>query len=139
MGSELKSRGVRKSISAPSARADCAMVSSDRTTPLTCGRQASVATNIRIKPPPLSSRQGLGALGSVRRVAFSRRLVPPQNLKCAVVMFGDRGAAFDEVAGIDVELAADRLDRRVMDMAADHAVDVAARGLGRERRSRNRR
>ena len=48
-------------------------------------------------------------------------------------MLGDRGAALDPVAAIDIADAEILVDRRVMDVAADDAVDAAALRLGSQR------
>ena len=49
---------------------------------------------------------------------------PVKDFHRAVEMLDDGRAAFDPVAGVDVVHAAQLLDRGMMDMAADDAVDV---------------
>ena len=51
-------------------------------------------------------------------------LGPGQDLERAVHAFGHRGAAFHPVTGVDVFYPRDRLDRRMVDVAADDTVDA---------------
>ena len=60
-------------------------------------------------------------------VGAGRGLVPAEDLERAVGALDDRRAAFHPVARVDVVDAADALDRGVVDVAADDAVDLAAR------------
>jgi hypothetical protein len=52
---------------------------------------------------------------------------PVNQLELAVVMLDERGAALDPVAAIAIENAAEIANFRVMDMAADNAIDAAPR------------
>jgi len=53
--------------------------------------------------------------------------------EAAVRVLDDRGAALDPVAAIEIAHAEIRVDRGVMDVAADHAVGAVAVGLGDQR------
>ena len=83
----------------------------------------------------IASRGGFrGQAQRLRRGSALFRGRPPfQDLETSIVMLRDRRATLHEIAGVDIELAVDGLDRRVMDMAADHAVDAAPRRFRRER------
>src|SRR5579872_1238771 len=90
-----------------------------RTTPLTCGSQASETMTIRINRSIDSDAQ--------HREAAQVR--PLQDLELAVAMFDQRRAALHPVAVVAVENRADLSDFGLVDMAADHAVDPAPAGL----------
>src|SRR5262249_9122652 len=56
---------------------------------------------------------------------------PPHELKFSVEMLDDRRAAFHPVTTIDVAQAAVVADHGMMDVAADHAVDLGANEIDR--------
>ncbi len=114
----------------PSSRASAVSV---RTTPFTCGGQASVASRI-FNSASASSRIG----GRDHRVERAQRH-PMQDLEPAVVMLDQRRAALDPVAVVAVKHAADVADLGMMDVAADDAVDAARAAPRRRSRRRSRR
>src|SRR5579863_3570513 len=59
-------------------------------------------------------------------------LLPAQHLEPTVMMLDHQRARLDEVAGIDVRDVLNLPDDRMMDMAADHAVDAAFPGFAGE-------
>ena len=123
--------GVRNSNSAPNSPAACVIRSSVETTPLTCGRQASVAIKMRIRPlppAPLRARPRTATTSSAGAGSISG-LGQRSTSSAAVVVLDHQRAGFDEVAGVDVSDAVDLADDRVMDMAADDPVDAAALGF----------
>src|SRR6266567_6875876 len=60
----------------------------------------------------------------------AEELGPGDDLEAAVHVLDDRRAAFHPVAAIEVPDAEILVDRRVVDMAADHAVGLESLGLG---------
>ena len=122
--------GERKSNRAPSRAAAAAVCSSERTTPLTCGRQASVATRIFASRPACAD--GHAMRPPQRRQQVAAPLAPADDLEAAVVVLDDGGAAFHPVAGVEVARRRDRDQRGVVDVAADHAVDAVAPRLARQ-------
>ena len=122
---------VRKCTSASKWGASSAMYSSERTTPFTCGCQASVATRRRIRRRP--------ALRRARRPAPRTRSGVAARLRSAHrTSSGCRRNArrppcrIDPVAGIDVGDAGHLAQGGVVDMAADHPVRPVAAGLRRQ-------
>src|ERR1043166_3313720 len=121
-------------------------ISRVRTTPLTCGAQASVTIRIRwwaarvgaagAEPGSAVIEPSLG--GSGRRDqrlglengtgAFAKGR-PAENLQVSAGIFDKGGAAFNPVAVVEIEDAADPLDRSVMNMAAHDAVEAACARL----------
>src|SRR5262249_49407669 len=99
-----------------------------RTTPLTCGCQASVAIRIFMK----SSRFCRGRQ-SCRPFSAVTRMRPGNDFKPAVVAFSDSGAAFDPIATIDVKQAIVVMHGGGVNVAANHAVGLMMPGLGRQR------
>src|SRR5579871_2095166 len=90
-----------------------------RTTPFTCGSQASETMTIRINRSIDSDAQ--------HREAAQIR--PLQDLEPAVAMLDQRRAALHPVAVVAVEDRADLPDLGLVDMAADHAVDPTPAGF----------
>ncbi len=111
------------STSTPSPGAPRAIVVSVRTTPLTWGCQASVATRMRIRRPALRAARD--------RRRRSRGSGPGDDLEPAVVVLDERRAALDPVAAIHVADAVLVADGGVVDVAADHAVGAVPPRLGR--------
>src|SRR5882757_1863806 len=75
-----------------------------------------------------------GARGHQGRARVrAHRLGPGDDLEPAVEVLHERGAAFDPVAAIEIAHAELVVDRRMMDVAADDAVDMEAPGFRRER------
>ena len=130
--------GVRKSNFAPNSPAAWVIRSSVDTTPLTCGRQASVAMRMRIYAASASGLFAIVLEGTVvlDRRADRQRPRPAQDFQPAVTMLDHQRAGFDEVAGVDIGHAVDVADDRVMDMTADDAVDAAPPGFAGELASR---
>src|SRR4051794_18374221 len=117
-----------------------------RTTPLTCGFQASVTTMMRDGPASASPRSaGANAgsaevSGSLRHPRLRRRVErqtvqrrPVDQFQTPVLMFNQRGAAFHPVTAVQV------LDRihlthfGVVNVPADDPVEAAPPGLGSQR------
>ena len=59
-----------------------------------------------------------------------QRIGPDDDLEPAVLVLGDRGAAFDPVAGVDVVDAEPVVHVGIVDVAADDAVDAVSPRLG---------
>src|SRR5262245_30030173 len=57
---------------------------------------------------------------------------PGDDLEAAVRMLADRGATLDPVAAVQVAHAELVVDGGVVDVAADHAIDLAAARLGNQ-------
>src|SRR5262245_20553735 len=96
-----------------------------RTTPLTCGCQASVTTMIFMKSSRFCRRRP-----GDRRFSAVTGTRPGDDLKPAVVAFGDRRAAFDPVATIDVAQTVVVMHGGGVDVTADYAVGLMVSGLG---------
>src|SRR5258708_21656007 len=63
-----------------------------------------------------------------------RRLRGPfDDLKLSIEMLDSCGAAFHPVAAVYVNQAVDGADHRMVDVTADHAVDMLAAALGAQR------
>src|SRR2546430_15312753 len=112
----------------------CPRVSRVRTTPFTCGAQASVT----IRSLRGRAASGAGAVGrttactvmeaslsgdacdSANRLRDEARLLavaeswPAENLQCSAGIFGKGGAAFNPVAVVEVDDSLDPLDGCVM-------------------------
>src|SRR3546814_2969782 len=95
-----------------------------RTTPFTCGNQASLA-----------SRIFTGSGSRARRLQHRQApdLGTGQDLQAAVHVLDQRRAAFHPIAVVDVEHAVDHAHLGGVDMAADDSVDALAPGLGHHR------
>src|ERR1700760_4215212 len=91
------------------------VVLSVRTTPLICGCHASVMNRI-LKWRLALMRLCGGALAFGRTV--QAQLGPFQDLQLAILMFDQRGAAFDPIAVIAIDDAVDGAHLGVMDMPA---------------------
>src|SRR3546814_13814792 len=92
-----------------------------RTTPFTCGNQASLA-----------SRIFTGSGSRARRLQHRQApdLGPGQDLQAAVHVLDPRRAAFHPIAVVDVEHAVDHAHLGGVDMAAADSVDALAPGPG---------
>src|SRR6266536_5825041 len=75
-------------------------------------------------------RRGCGSCGahsSIRRARLCMRdRRPGDDLEPAVRVLRDRRATFDPIAAIDIANASRLLDRGMMDVAADDAIDTVA-------------
>ena len=109
------------------ARTDCRV----RTTPFTCGAQASVTIRIRIRPRPAGRAQARFRTRSKR----ARRdfVGPVEDFHPAVLMLDQSGAAFHPVAVIIIDELAEAARLGGVDMAADDAVDLQPGRLVRDR------
>src|SRR4051812_15837124 len=135
--------GPITSTVSPSARNISAMVLSVRTTPLTCGAQASVTISRRSGASfaGASARargwSGTGngqALGGRLPLGAEARLTHPvDQLEAAIGMLDEGGAAFHPIAVVHVGDAVDLAHLGVMDVAADDAVEAAPSRLVGER------
>src|SRR6266536_1819104 len=129
------------------ARNSCTTVGSVRTTPFTCGSQASVTIRIMcegaggsISSQPInSSRMRASGSCALRRSVqrekgqtIGRR--PVDQLKPSVVMLDQRGAALHPVAIVEVQDALHLAYLCVVDVAAYDAVEAATAGLAGKRR-----
>jgi hypothetical protein len=65
-------------------------------------------------------------------IAFAGKTRPPDDLQSAADIFGQGRAAFNPIAVVAVENAADVADFRVVDMAAHHAIDMPLAGFARQ-------
>src|SRR5689334_15145555 len=107
-----------------------------RTTPLTCGRQASVTIRIfKCAATPgigpgsrrlvlRGNKRGHGFLvcgWDGRRNSVVWTWCPAQNLQMAACIFDKGAAAFNPVSVVEVKDIADHADLGMMDVAADHA------------------
>src|SRR6185436_2354635 len=97
-----------------------------RTTPLTCGAQASVTRARRKRAAPLT-RRGEAEIGRQHGELPLGR--PLDDLEPAVAMLDQRRAALDPVAVVAIEDAVDGLDLGLVDVAAHHAIEAAALGF----------
>src|SRR5947207_12168484 len=84
-----------------------------RTTPLTCGNQASVTMAIRTR----------------KLQEAVTHFWPFDDLEAAVKMLDEGGAAFDPIAVIEIVDVVDHAVVRGMDMAADDALGAALAGF----------
>src|ERR1700722_6366394 len=121
----------------PSSESSAATVCSVRTTPFTCGRQASETMRMREEGPTASRRARaslalrLGCVsGSLRQADGARREErksvaggPVDQFDPAVLVFDEGGAAFHPVAVVHVHHAVDFAHFGVVDMAAHHTVE----------------
>src|SRR5262245_40726194 len=96
-----------------------------RTTPLTCGCQASVTTIIFMKSSRFCRRRP-----GDRRFSAVTGTRPGDDLKPAVMAFGNPRAAFDPVATIDVAQTVVVMHGGRVDVSADYAVGLMVSGLG---------
>src|SRR5680860_1474479 len=87
------------------------------------------------------SRRGCASSGSLKlldellgRMHAPLVRVPTDNLEDPLLGLGDGRAAFNPVAGVDVDHVADLTHGRVMDVTADHALRAVAAGLLRQSR-----
>ena len=128
------------------------------TTPLICGDHASLTTRIlsaratRVavayaggvlvaesgdsglhRQAPAATGSGAATCVRRQRGTPGARLVPAQHGHRAVVRLDQRGQALDPVARVAVQHVADQPDLRVMDVAADDAVEAARARLARQR------
>src|SRR5688572_3685336 len=101
-----------------------------RTTPLTCGAQASVTRARRNWAASLTRRREAEIGRQHGELPLGR---PLDDLEPAVAMLHQRGAALDPVAIVAIEDAVDGLDLGLVDVAAHHAVKAAALGFLRHR------
>src|SRR5689334_21097306 len=113
----------------PSRSSSAFVRCSVRTTPLTCGAQASV-TRAKCKGVAPLARHS-----EVQLAGHEHGELPPcgpfDDLQPAVAMLDQRGAALHPVAVIAIEDAVDLLDLGLVDVAADDAVQAASPGLCR--------
>ncbi len=101
----------------------------ERTTPLTCGCQASVATRIRIRPRPWRPPRRGRARAGAAPPGLPAQGQPAHDLEPAVVVLGHEGAGFHEIARVDVGDAVDVPHGGVVDVAADHPVHGVLHGI----------
>src|SRR6185437_3178807 len=115
-------------MSTPITCASRAIWPSVPTTPLTCGCQASVTIRIFMRSGCFGRRRQRH-----RRPAVVACVRPGDDLKSAVVAFGNRSAAFHPVAAIDVTQSVFVMHGSGVNMAADHTVRLMMPGLGCQR------
>src|SRR5215469_4181439 len=114
----LKRSGEMTCISWPSPFSSSTVRISVRTTPFTCGSQASEMMMMRISSG--------GGEAQHREAADGR---PVEDLEAPVGMLDQRRAALHPVAVVAVEHVVEPPDLGLVDMAADHAVDLAPAGF----------
>src|SRR5262245_38117548 len=117
MGKLRRPSGESRCTSWPRRASSAETARKVRTTPLTCGDQASVTMTIRMG----ALQQGVA------------QLCPFDDLEPAVMMLDEGGAAFDPVAVIEVVDIADHAVVGRVDMAADDALRAALAGLAHHR------
>src|SRR5271165_6213288 len=133
-----KLSGPITSTTCPMARNSSATVDSVRTTPLTCGRHASVTIMMRWLGAGGSiasgstAMNGAGMSGRSRQPDLARceegqpvQCGPVDQLQPAVMVLDERGAAFDPVAVIEIQHTLHLAHFGMMDVAADHPVEAA--------------
>src|ERR1700742_5012764 len=110
-----------------------------RTTPFTCGAQASVTIITRsCRRPAGSAAAALSGVNSSgwdgqsfcgfwneSRGMLCLRRCPVENLQMSASIFREGCAAFNPVAVVGVEDTVDGFDRRVMNMTAHDAVEAS--------------